>query len=61
MRKLHILAAIFLLSSFSVFIFMLNKHREEVRYKQYIIHKEAIALKKNIHCYYSRINKLRTF
>lgn len=46
MRKLHILAAIFLLSSFSVFIFMLNKHREEVRYKQYIIHKEAIALKK---------------
>ena len=25
---------------------MLNKHREEVRYKQYIIHKEAIALKK---------------
>ena len=46
MRKLHILAAIFLLSSFSVFIFMLNKHREEVRYKQHIIHKEAIALKK---------------
>ena len=47
MRKLHILATFFiLLSSFSVFIFMLNKYREEVRYKQYIIHKEAISLKK---------------
>ena len=47
MRKLHILATFFiLLSSFSVFIFMLNKHREEVRHKQLIIHQEAISLKK---------------
>lgn len=47
MKKLYIIAAFFiLLSSISVFIFISNKHKEEVRHKQYIMHNEAICIKR---------------